>query len=180
MRVRLVPLERKDLEWVLAQRNVPNTYVMFNQPVPISMEHQINWFETQVLTQRAFPYIVYLDNIKVGYVALQNINWITRSAEVSHFIILEVNQDLTVYAHECILSIAFNDLNLNRIHSICFNHNPVFEKLKRFGFKSEGTLRQSCFKEGKLGDSQMIAVLREDWISLQESLKRKNNDDEKN
>ena len=168
MRVTLKPVERSDLEWLLFQRNIPENYMMFNQPVPLSYDQQVYWYENQVMTQKAFAYMVFLDKLKIGYVALQNINWITRDAEVSHFIISDVNPNLTLYSHNLILHIAFQDLNLNKVHSICFNHNPVFEKLKALGFKSEGTVRQVCFKSGQYGDGQMISVLRSEWTKLED------------
>lgn len=169
MRVLLRPVERTDLEWLLIQRNDSRNFVMFNQPVPLSMAEQVAWFENQVLTHKTFAYMAYLDKIRIGYGALQNVNWVTRSAEISHFIIQEVNPDLAFYVHDCLLYIAFGCLNLNRIHSICFNHNPIFEKLKALGFKSEGTLRESCFKDGEYGDSQMISVLSKEWIRLRDA-----------
>jgi RimJ/RimL family protein N-acetyltransferase len=174
MRVFMRPIERTDLEWLLTQRNDSRNFVMFNQPVPLSMDEQLSWYENQVLTRKTVANMAYLDKIRIGYGALQNINWITRSAEISHFIIPEVNPDLALYVHDCLLYIAFNCLNLNRIHSICFNHNGIFEKLKILGFKSEGTLRESCFKEGNYGDSQMISVLKNEWVRLTDALVRGN------
>ena len=166
LRLILKPIERADLDWILNNRNDPQKYVNFNQPMPISQEQQLGWYENEVLTKKTFAYIVYLNKMKIGYAALQNINWIVKSAEVSHFIISDINPELAAYAHELILVMGFDNLGLNRIHSVCFEFNPIFEKLKRFGFKLEGTLRQSCFKSGRLWDSYMIAVLKDEWKSL--------------
>ena len=57
----------------------------------------------------------------------------------------------------------------NILEAACANGIYTFE-LKRFGFKSEGTLRQSCFKDGGYGDSQIIAVLKEEWVRLNDTL----------
>lgn len=166
MRMHLRPIEREDLKWLLENRNNPQLYINFNQPMPLSYEQQEIWYNEQILPKKTFAYIVYINKQKIGYVALQNINWIVRSAEVSHFLTTDVNPELAVFAHEMILVIAFANLNLNRVHSICFEFNPVFNRLKNLGFKSEGTLKQNCFKNGRYWDSQMIAVLREEWNSL--------------
>jgi len=166
MRMSLKPVEKEDLDWILTHRNNPQLYINFNQPTPLSYDQQLEWYENQVKPKKTFAYLVYINRQKIGYVALQNINWIVRSAEVSHFLTTDVNPELARFAHEMILVIAFENLGLNRVHSVCFEFNDIFHRLTELGFKKEGLLRQSCFKNGKLWDSFPIAVLKEDWNSL--------------
>lgn len=166
MRMHLKPVEREDLEWILQYRNDPQKYVNFNQPMPLSYEQQEGWYNDQVLTKKTFAYIVYINKNKIGYIALQNINWIVRSAEISHFLATDINPELAKFAHEMMLVVAFNNLNLNRVHSVCFEFNDIFFRLEELGFKKEGLLKQSCFKNERYWDSYPIAVLREEWKSL--------------
>lgn len=166
MRVRIRPLEKEDLQWILRYRNNPTFFVNFNQPMPLSYQQQLSWYENEVQTKKAFAYIITLDRINMGYIALQNINWINRSAEVSHFILDDYSRDFIIFAHEIILDLAFNSLNLNRVYSLCFEFNKVYEVLAQFGFQKEGVLRQSCYKRGQYFDSYLIAVLKEDFKGL--------------
>jgi len=67
-------------------------------------------------------------------------------------------------ALEATLDYCFNALNLNRIVAeiYCFNERSIrlFEGL---GFKREGTLRQSVWKNGQFWDDCLYALLRDDW-----------------
>lgn len=164
--MKLRPLEKEDLKWILRYRNNPVFYVNFNQPMPLSYDQQLNWYETEVLTKRVFPYMICLNNVNIGYIAIQNINWITRSAEISHFIMEDYNPDFVIFAHRLMLDLCFNGLNLNRIYSNCFSFNPVYKHLEELGFKIEGELRQSCYKKGQYFNSYFISVLREDVKNL--------------
>jgi RimJ/RimL family protein N-acetyltransferase len=171
MRLHLKPVERGDLEWILIYRNNPQNYINFNQPTPLSYDQEVEWYEREVLGKKTFAYIVYIDKQKIGYVALQNINWIVRSAEVSHFLANDINPELAKFVHEMILVIAFENLGLNRVHSVCFEFNNVCNRLEELGFKKEGLLRQSCFKNGRLWDSFPIAILKNEWKSISEGEK---------
>jgi diamine N-acetyltransferase len=162
VRVRLRPLEKEDLNWILRFRNNPLFYVNFNQPMPLSYAQQLAWYETEVLTKKAFPYIIVLNNTDIGYIAIQNINWINRSAEISHFLVEDYSEDFMLFAHRIMLDLCFSSLNLNRIYSTCFDFNPVWKKLEELGFKVEGTTRQTCYKKGKYYDSYLIAVLKDE------------------
>ena len=166
MRLKLRPLEKDDLQWILRYRNNPAFFVNFNQPMPLSYEHQLSWYENEVQTKKTLAYIITLNDKKVGYIALQNINWITRSAEISHFVLEDYSKDFIVFAHAIILELAFKSLNLNRIYSTCFEFNDVYKVLEGFGFKIEGTLRESCFKNGKYFNSYLIALLKNEYKNL--------------
>ena len=167
MKVHLKPIERKDLEWLLAYRNDTTLNINFNQCYPLTMDDQIYWYETKVLPRKTFAYLIYLDNLKIGYIALQNINWISQMAEVSHFITPEYEQKtFGYYAHDVILNTAFGVLGLNRVYTACFLFNDFFNELEKLGFKKEGLMRQSCFRFGKRYDSLLMAVLKDEYKSI--------------
>jgi hypothetical protein len=145
--------------------------VNFNQPTPLSYTDQLTWYEEQVLTKKAFPYIAFVNKLRVGYVALQNVNWYVRSAEISHFILPEFNSKALAYhIHSLMIHTGFNSLNLNRIYSVCFSFNDIKDELLRLGFQVEGTLKQSCYKDGKYWDSYLLAILHENYQSLSNGL----------
>ena len=167
MKVHLRSVERSDLPWLLLQRNDPQLNVNFNQPVPLSMGDMERWYEHQVLDKKCFAWIVKLEDSTIGYIALQNINWITHSAEISHFITSEYEQQtFAFYAHYVLLQTAFASLNFNRIHTVCFSFNKVKKTLESLGFKQEGVLRQACYRGNRYHDSYLMAILKEDYKLL--------------
>jgi RimJ/RimL family protein N-acetyltransferase len=166
VRIYLKPVVSDDLEWLINNRNIPVLYKNFNQATPITFEQQLHWFQNEILNKKAFAYIIYLGKIKLGYIALQNINWIIRSAEISHFILEDYNEFFALYAHDVILKMAFLELNLNRVYSLCFCANEIYKELEKLGFKVEGTARQTNYKNGKYGDSYYVAVLKDEFKSI--------------
>src|SRR5262249_38238823 len=59
---------------------------------------------------------------------------------------------------------AFETLNLNRVWLHVFEYNPraahVYEKV---GFRHEGRLRQSAFRDGRYWDTLVMGILRSEW-----------------
>ncbi len=165
MRVHLRPVVKDDMEWLLNHRNNPVLYANFNQPLPLTYAQQMDWYEKEILTKKAFAYTVTLNNVRIGYIALQNINWVNRVAEVSHFIDPEYDTMFAITAHLALMRIAFESLNINRIQSICFEFFPIYKELEKIGFKVEGTARQICFKDGKYHNGFYISILKEDFKS---------------
>jgi len=167
MKINLRPITKDDLEWILRHRNDPVLYNCFNQAMPLTMEQELSWYENEVLNKKTFAFNICINNTKIGYIALQNINWITRSAEVSHFIDPEYDPLFITCAHAAICQVAFNALNLNRIHSICFCFNKVYEVLEKLGFKREGVAKEIGFKNGKYTDGYYMSLMREDFKKME-------------
>jgi hypothetical protein len=169
--IKIKAIERDDLFWILQYRNDPFLMVNFNQPAPLSMAEQEHWFETQILTKKTLAFIVYLDLKKMGYVALQNINWINRSAEISHFIIEGFNYiafgNMVI---DMMLNLAFNSLNLHKVHTVCFKFNPFYEELLKMGFTLEGTIRDHCFKGGQYYDGYLVSIISDEHKGLYKRL----------
>lgn len=66
-----------------------------------------------------------------------------------------------------VISYAFNELGLNRAEAqICTEHLASIKYVEKLGFRNEGRLRQNFFIDGKLYDSYMYAVIKEDFKFL--------------
>lgn len=59
---------------------------------------------------------------------------------------------------------AFDTLNLNRVWLHVYEDNErALHVYQKVGFRMEGRLRQSYFREGRYWDTFVMAVLREEW-----------------
>ena len=155
-------VEPEDLEWLRTWRNKPELYRYFNQYGEITRNEQEDWFLN--LRKDFHPFIVWSGNERVGYVGLRDINNILRSAEFSIFIIpIERNKGYGTQALDLILDYGFNILNLEVIHSLVFEFNEAIELYKKVGFKIDGKLRHTCYKDGKYHDSYYISILRDEY-----------------
>lgn len=60
---------------------------------------------------------------------------------------------------------AFENFDLLRIFAYVFEGNTASERvLEKAGFFCEGVLRQSVFKQGRMLDQKLFALLREEWL----------------
>ncbi len=167
MKIVLRPVEESDLQWLLKYRNDPILNINFNQPTPLSYKDQFNWYIEQVLTKKTFAYIAMLENIPIGYISLQNINWITRNAEISYFVIEEFNKDtFAELMHISMLRTGFKFLNLHKIYTVCFAFNDSYKILEKLGFKVEGVIRDHCFKDGLYFNSKAMSIFEGEYESI--------------
>ncbi|MBX9830421.1 GNAT family N-acetyltransferase [Candidatus Babeliales bacterium] len=113
--------------------------------------------------------IVRKDNDKhIGNIALQNINYISRSAEYA-IILGDKNSWGKGYAKEAsmmLLKHGFLELNLHRVYCGTSVNNVAMQKLAgHLMMKEEGTRRQALFKHGQFVDIIDYGVLREEFLA---------------
>jgi len=174
MKLTLTPVEREHMEWLLRWRNNPALNIYFNQVWPLSMAMQNEWYENQVMAGKTFAYLIMLEDVKVGYAALQNVNWVQRSAEISHFVIEGYNWEMfSLFANATLLRLAFQGMNLHRVHTVCFDMNPVKEILVKLGFKLEGTIRDYTFKNGEYHNGLLMSILDHEHKAILERLQQR-------
>ncbi|MDP4176907.1 MAG: GNAT family protein [Bacillota bacterium] len=156
-------------------------------------ENYIHWFDDEKVCQanshHRFPYTEeaikdYIDsvnssdkqlvlaiidkenNIHLGNVSLQNINYINRSAEFA-IIIGEKGFWGKNVGKECaklIINHGFMELNLNRIYCGTIEGNKGMLGLaESLGFKKEGIRRKAEFKKGTYLDVLEFGLLKDEW-----------------
>lgn len=102
----------------------------------------------------------------VGNIALQKINWINRSAEIS---ILIGNKDywgkgVATKAYNLLIKYAFKTLNLNRLSSSQTIRNVGMVKVcEKVGMQKEGIIRQALYKDGEYLDCVTYSILLKDF-----------------
>jgi ribosomal-protein-alanine N-acetyltransferase len=105
-------------------------------------------------------------NAHVGNVALQNIDWISRSAELAVIIGEKDCRGKGIGREACALVIrhGFSELNLNRIWFGTMENNTGMRKVaEALGFVCEGVLRQANCKQGRFVDGVVYGLLRSEY-----------------
>ncbi|MHA2390905.1 MAG: GNAT family N-acetyltransferase [Promethearchaeota archaeon] len=120
-----------------------------------------------------FNYIIELREAeikKVGSISLWNVNWRHRRAEVGIWIIpVYWSNGYGKRALNLITNVAFNHLKLNRLEAhIATENKSSIHLFKICGFKHEGILRQYLNFNGKLYDSEVLALLRNEFFKEKE------------
>lgn len=105
-------------------------------------------------------------DIHVGNVSLQRIDWINRTAEFA-VVIGEKNywgKGYTIEAARFLFNHGFNKLNLHRIWTGTSVTNIGMRKVaEKLGMKLEGTFKDAVFLEGEYVDVVEFGILREKW-----------------
>ena len=100
--------------------------------------------------------IVYKNNnIHIGNISLQNINWVDRSAEIA-FILGEIDywgKGIMLEAGKLILNHAFKALNLHRVYcGTSINNFGMIKLARKLGMKKEGVRRDAIFNNNNYYD----------------------------
>jgi len=163
----------------LTETDIPQTLIWHNQedirdlyighPFPVNREMEELWYK-KILTSN-YPTTVFgIELIQpkklIGLTFLKNINNINRSAEFAIYIGDTENRGkgYSKQATHKTLEFAFSRLGLNRVFLKVLKRNHVAQKLyEKLGFKNEGTLRKSIFKNNTFEDELIMGMLKDEF-----------------
>lgn len=100
-----------------------------------------------------------------GTIGTHKIDWLNRKVEIGYWIASKF-QGRGIISAACRLLIddAFEEWELNRVEIHCAPANTKSCAIpKRLGFEFEGVLRQAQFVDGRYLDTNVFAMLAEDW-----------------
>lgn len=136
----------------------------------VSLEREKKWIEDVIRDdQKHTRLAICISGSKkyIGNVNLTNINWINRNAEFS-ILIGDKNEWGKGYGYAAsiqMLEYGFKQLNLQRIYLSLLSNNLVAKKLyTKIGFKKEGILRNTIFKDNAYQDVIIMAILKEEYL----------------
>lgn len=124
----------------------------------IERDKTISMFGIEVMEEGGVP-------LNIGTCGLTSISMIHRTAEWSLLISPQYQgKGYGKAAFKLLLEYGFYNLGLNRIWGEIFDGNDASFKLAaRYGFREEGKLRQSYFKNGAWVNSTLVGLLRGDY-----------------
>jgi RimJ/RimL family protein N-acetyltransferase len=170
-RVRLRAIERTDLPYFVSWLNDPEVRQFISIYLPLSQVAEENWFEkVQKHPVEEQPLAIEVrsgDTWRlIGNLALFDINWRVRSAELGILIGDKTfwNQGYGSEALGVLLRHAFQTLNLNRVYLRVFADNQrAIRSYERTGFIHEGRQRSAEFRDGVYSDILMMSILCAEW-----------------
>lgn len=120
-------------------------------------------------TNLVLAIVVKKGDMHIGNISLQNIDWISRSAEFA-IIIGEKSfwgKGYSKEAADLIIEHGFSNLNLNRIYCGTAMRNVAMQKLaEHMGMKKEGVRRQGMFKRGEYVDIYEYGLLKDEYLEM--------------
>jgi UDP-4-amino-4,6-dideoxy-N-acetyl-beta-L-altrosamine N-acetyltransferase len=172
-RIQLRAIEYEDLPLLVKWRNDPEVYQYFFEHEPLSLAMQRGWFEKFLThSDERFWIVETKDTLEaIGTVGLVHLDWRNRKGEWGRLLIYPSKYRHGGYGAEIeslILRYFFDHLNMNRLEGEVFLENEsVWKMHQKFGFKQEGLFRQYIFQDGKYKDVVYIAMLREEYLSVE-------------
>ncbi|UCE01895.1 MAG: GNAT family N-acetyltransferase [Candidatus Latescibacterota bacterium] len=90
-----------------------------------------------------------------------------KSAEIGYWLAEPYwGQGIATVAVRAMTEYAFRHFDLARLYANVFEGNPASERvLEKVGYVYEGTMRQAVFKENRLRDQKIYAILRADFAN---------------
>ena len=101
----------------------------------------------------------------IGSIGFVKFDWTAQKTEVGYWIDKsEEGKGIISGACKELITYAFGELEMNRIEIRCATDNSRSAAIpERFGFKKEGILRQSEFRNGRLHDFFIFGLLAGEW-----------------
>lgn len=163
--------EYRDIADLLLVKNNNNAKYLLggNRDNDYTSEDIKNWIDFHNNRSDEILYVIYecINQCVIGHVALYNIDNIVKKAEFGILIGNEMAMGKG-YGSLCLkymLSLAFNELNLNRIELNLLSENiPAFKLYEKYGFKTEGLLRSAQYKNNRYYDIMLMSILKNEYV----------------
>jgi len=168
-RIKLRLLEPDDMKQIVEWRNTEQSYNSFLSFVPLNLDRQMKWYNSQVydFTQSNFAVIHKDTGLMIGMIGIYDIDNASRKCEWGRILIGHpefLNQGYGREAIEVVLEYAFDYLNMNRVQCTCIGSNrKVITLYKSIGFTEEGTFRDYVFKNNKYDNVVLFSILKKEY-----------------
>lgn len=168
-RIYLRALEPDDYKTSVRWRNDDSvTSLLGGGKYFVSNEIEKQWVQNTISQNKDIKLAICTveENLYIGNVYLTNIDYISRKAH-SHILIGNHdfwNDGYGTEAMSLLLDYAFNHKNLRRIEALVLEDNIASQKMhEKLGYKREGFLRESVYKDGRYKNQICYALLKSEY-----------------
>lgn len=173
-RVYLRALEVEDYKTTINWRNDDEIWDMVGGPKYfVSSEYEKNWIIKAINNTNEIRLGICLieNDLLIGLASVIDIDWINRSCHCPSMIGDKRywSGGYGTESRKLLLDFCFYDRNFERIWAVILEDNIASQKMvTKCGYKKEGVLRNSVFKNGEFKNQVLMSVLRDEYISLKE------------
>ncbi|RSL30974.1 N-acetyltransferase [Salibacterium salarium] len=162
--VTLRSFETEDIKELHRWSNDPVSISMAGR-VPLTYEQMENHVETKRKNGDLLLAVENKENILIGWVFLQNIEYAHGRASIGILLAPEARgKGYGKNVMEQMITIGFNQLRLNKIYLTTRGTNEQAIGLyKKLGFIVEGQLRKHAYIEGNYYDTYFMGILASEW-----------------
>ncbi len=171
-RVYLRAFEPDDYKATLCWHNDNKIWDMVGSPkYYVSSEYEKKWISDAIWSKDQIKLGICLkeSNELIGFGSIIDIDWINRTAHCPSMIGAREywGKGLASEARMLLLHFAFRERGFKRIWAVILESNIASIRMcEKCGYKSEGILRSSIFKNGSYHNQVLMSILREEFDSL--------------
>ena len=169
--VMLRKLSESDSENIVRWRNSDSVRFNLFDSGLISVESHLEYYRNKVLTGQCAQYIISViednKNNDIGTIYIKRIDHFNKKGEIGIFIGEEKfrGKGYAKPAVYSILSIAFNELELNRVYLYVYADNkPAINTYLSIGFTEEGVLKEDYCRNNELVDVVVMGMTKHCFI----------------
>ncbi|GAB1476493.1 GNAT family protein [Bacillota bacterium] len=168
-RIYLRLIEERDIPFKVRWVNDPDIRKTLSSEYPVSEESARQLLKNYALDSSRREFIVCLNekDFPIGFGGFTNIDVKNSKAE-TYMVVGQKEYWGKGFAGEIrklLLEYAFEELGLNRVYSYVMDENEKMISLnKKFGFETEGLLRDCVFVKGKFRNLYVMSILKKDYI----------------
>ncbi len=167
-RIYLRPLEKEDLDRCLTWINDPAVINTLGRKFPTNRAQEEEWLVNQYKSDKSFSLAVVVNkgDRHIGNCGFNDIDYVNRKA-VFGIMIGEKDcwdKGYGTEAARLMIKYGFEQLNLHRISLTVYSYNArAIRAYEKAGFKLEGKMRESYFRNGCYFDILIMAILESEW-----------------
>ena len=179
MRIYLRAFELDDYKLINKWRKDEEDYkLIVGNKYYVSSERDKKWVEEKIFKDAKDIYLAIClkeNDEMIGYLSLNNIDWRNRKVEWGGITIGEKKHRGKGYANEAaylMLDFAFSELGIHRFYGHWLEANKASIMLgKKLGFKHEGVLRDSVYKNNNFNNVVVMSILKEEFEIIKDNYK---------
>jgi len=163
MELRKVNLD--DHSWLLDLHNDPFVLRNLTNPLPITEHDHLKWWVKIITNEEQNRLIFTVDGQRVGFTKFYDFDFINQNCVLG----ADIHKDFrgrgyAKFMWQLMLRVCFEKRHLHRVSLTTAEYNEIGQRVYRgLGFKEEGRLTQSLFRDGKYHDQICMFLLHEDW-----------------
>lgn len=170
--------EERDIDFIYRCKNDEQLNSMIvGEFHPFTYEEAQKWVHGCMGKHDSFKFWAICSNDSehkiVGWAALSKIDMVNQSANTHSIVIADpdFNDGIAWLETEFhLLKYAFEELKLNRLYGISLIGHKMSNQIGELLFmKTEGILRQACYKNGKFYDIQYCGILKDEYFAHKEA-----------
>lgn len=155
-----------DHKWLVDLHNDPGVLINLTHSNVITLDEHMSWWENIKNSKKELRYIFTVNDVPVGFTKFYDIDYDNRNCMLG----ADIHKNFrgkgyanAMWTH--MLNFVFFDLSLHRASLTTASYNLIGQRVyKKLGFREEGKLIQSLYRNSEFHDQICMFMLRNDWV----------------